>query len=73
MYMTAVETIKKVIESYKLTKINSEQMIDEILELIDNNCLEMEKQQIIDAYWDGCSNWDSETEAEQYYEQKFNK
>ncbi len=34
---------------------------------------EMFEKQIIDAYWDGCSNWDSETEAEQYYEQTFNK
>lgn len=38
-----------------------------------NQAKEIEKQQIIDAYWDGCSNWDSETEAEQYYEQTFNK
>ena len=34
---------------------------------------EMEKQQIIDAYWEGCSNWDSEKEAEQYYNETFNK
>jgi hypothetical protein len=33
---------------------------------------EMEKQQIIDAYWQGSSNWDNETEAEQYYNETFN-
>jgi hypothetical protein len=34
---------------------------------------EMEKQQIIDAYWEGCSNFDNDTEAEQYYNETFNK
>jgi hypothetical protein len=32
---------------------------------------EMEKQQIIDAYWEGSSNWDNKTEAEQYYNETF--
>lgn len=32
---------------------------------------EMFKQQIFDAYWDGCYNWDNEKKAEQYYEQTF--
>jgi hypothetical protein len=34
---------------------------------------EMEKQQIIDAWIDGLSNWDNEKEAEQYYNEKYNK
>jgi hypothetical protein len=34
---------------------------------------EMEKQQIIDAFKEGLSNWDSEWEAEQYYNETFNK
>jgi hypothetical protein len=34
---------------------------------------EMEKQSIIDAYWEGCSNWDNDKEAEQYYNEKFKK
>jgi hypothetical protein len=32
---------------------------------------EMEKQQIIDAYNEGGCNWDSELEAEQYYNDTF--
>jgi hypothetical protein len=32
---------------------------------------EMEKQQIIDAYWEGCLSWDNDTEAEQYYNEQF--
>jgi hypothetical protein len=33
--------------------------------------IEMEKQQIIDAYNEGGCNWDSELEAEQYYNDTF--
>jgi hypothetical protein len=33
---------------------------------------EMEKQQIMDAYEDGCCYWDSEKSSEQYYNQAFN-
>jgi hypothetical protein len=32
---------------------------------------EMEKEQIIDSWWDGCQNWDSEKEAEQYYNETY--
>jgi len=34
---------------------------------------EMEKQQIIDAYWEGCSTWDNDKDAEQYYNETFKK
>jgi hypothetical protein len=34
---------------------------------------QMEKQQIIDAYNEGGCNWDSELEAEQYYNDTFKK
>ena len=36
-----------------------------------NQAKEMEKQQIIDAYNEGGCNWDSELEAEQYYNDTF--
>jgi hypothetical protein len=32
---------------------------------------EMEKEQIINSWWDGCQNWDSEKEAEQYYNETY--
>jgi hypothetical protein len=32
---------------------------------------EMEKEQMEQAYWDGCINWDSEKEAEQYYKETY--
>ena len=32
---------------------------------------EMEKEQIIDSYWDGCRNWDNEKEPEQYYNEVY--
>jgi len=34
---------------------------------------EIEKEQIIDSYWDGCRNWDNEKEAEQYYNETYNE
>jgi hypothetical protein len=34
---------------------------------------EMHKQEIIDAFWNGSSHWDSELEAEQYYNEIFKK
>ena len=34
---------------------------------------EMHEQQIIDAYNEGGCNWDSELEAEQYYNETFKK
>jgi len=32
---------------------------------------ELEKDQIINSYWDGCRNWDNEKEAEQYYNETY--
>ncbi len=34
---------------------------------------EMHKEQIINSWWDGCQNWDSEKEAEQYYNETYGK
>ena len=50
MKQTAVGILRKVISSYKLTDISSEQMLNELLELVDNSISELEKQQIINAY-----------------------
>ena len=41
-------------------------------EAIFQHAKEMEKQQIMDAYEDGCCYWDSEKSSEQYYNQTFN-
>jgi hypothetical protein len=54
---------------------------EKLLELFENHlpfelleeAKEMEKQQIIDAYWEGCSTWDNDKDAEQYYNETFNK
>ena len=32
---------------------------------------EMEKEQIINAFWDGGANWDSEKTAEQHYNEEY--
>jgi HEPN domain-containing protein len=31
----------------------------------------MEKEQIVEAYWDGACNWDNEKTAEQYYNETY--
>jgi Leu/Phe-tRNA-protein transferase len=41
-------------------------------EAIFQHAKQMEKQQIMDAYEDGCCYWDSEKSSEQYYNQAFN-
>lgn len=33
--------------------------------------IEKEKEVITDAYWEGCSQWDSEDDAEDYYNKTF--
>ena len=33
----------------------------------------MEKEQIIESWWDGCQNWDNEKEPEQYYNETYGK
>ena len=40
---------------------------------IGEQAKEMEKQHIVDAYNEGLYNWDSEQEAEQYYNVTFKK
>jgi hypothetical protein len=44
-----------------------------IIKRIDDELLELERKQIIDAYWEGCSNWDDDKDAEQYYNETFKK
>lgn len=34
---------------------------------------QMEKEQIINAYLQGCSDWDNEREAEQYYNETYDR
>ena len=59
--------------------------MQELIELIENGetelylienhkqiWLEREKEQIIDAYTEGYTNWDSEMTSEEYYNQTYN-
>ena len=38
---------------------------------IFNKAKELEKQQILDAWYDGVRNWDNEKKAEQYYTETY--
>lgn len=61
---TSIEWLEKELkERYSL--INSEPLFEQ--------AKEMYKQEIIDAFWNGSSHWDSELEAEQYYNEIFKK
>ena len=31
----------------------------------------MEREQIVDAYWKGCQNWDNDKEAQHYYNETY--
>ena len=44
-----------------------------IMEKQIHQAKEMEKQQMIYAYNDGCSNWDNEKTPEQYYNETYGK
>jgi hypothetical protein len=74
MEQTAVELLKqRLIKDQQVFPIYTE-YINGILYDIDNELLEIEKQQIINAHFHGCENMYSYTTgAEQYYNQTFNK
>jgi len=38
---------------------------------LSEKALKMEKKQIINAFWDGGANWDSEKTAEQHYNEEY--
>ena len=42
-------------------------------EMFKNDCIEKEKEQIIDAVDYGCSDWGSSKDAEKYYNQTYNQ
>ena len=62
MKQTAVEwLLKKISTEYRLVPN------DDIVE----QAKEMEKEQIMEAWFDGTTNWDSESSSEQYYSETF--
>lgn len=63
-------------------KIKKQSSIEWFIDQIDTqypNCIEKEiqqakqlhKQEIIDAYWEGSSNWDNDKDAEQFYKDTY--
>ena len=67
---TAVEYLVKELSEI-LGRLKTEAMQDLLLVDAINKAKEMEKQQIVKAYWDGCSDWDNDKEAERYYNETF--
>jgi HEPN domain-containing protein len=50
--------------------LNAKSKFEDSDQILDK-AKEMEKQQIMDAYWDGCGNWDNEKKAEDYYNETY--
>jgi hypothetical protein len=71
MTKTAVEFIEDYLKFKGI--IIDDKTIPQVLVGVINQAKEMERQQIIDAYWEGCSNWDEDKDAEQYYNETFKK
>jgi hypothetical protein len=75
--LIAVSTCNKALEEIKDLRTREacqavvNLTIDNILNRIDTELLEMEEKQIIEAWVDGVINWDSEKEAQQYYNETF--
>ena len=71
MKQTAVQLLRKRLLKDKEIFPNDSEYINGILYDIDNELLAMEKEQIMDAWFDGVTNWDSEKEVEDYIKQTF--
>ena len=74
MKQTAVEWYEKEINSL-FEKYEAKQISQVVFLIMKHNIFyqakEMEREQIINSWWDGCQNWDSEKEAEQYYNETY--
>jgi hypothetical protein len=62
---TAVEWLEDTLYPY----LNKEDK--EYTDVLFNKTKEMEKEQIMEAWFDGTTNWDSESSSEQYYNETF--
>ncbi len=76
MKQTAVEWLFEQLCSEKLSW-NKDRMGKLFIDLRTSDIFQqakaMEKEQIIESWWDGCQNWDNEKEPEHYYNETFNK
>jgi hypothetical protein len=59
---TAVEWLEEFLKD-RYTLMNSE--------AIFQHAKEMEKEQIMDSYWNGYSNWDNQKKAEEYFKETY--
>jgi hypothetical protein len=62
---TAVEWLQM-----KMATSSAEEMVGNINTWF-KQAKEMEKEQIMEAWFDGTTNWDSESSSEQYYNETF--
>jgi len=67
---TAVEFAFEELNKWRIENFGQEALIGIPQEVFDR-AKEMEKEQIMDAWFDGTTNWDSESSSEQYYNKTF--
>jgi len=67
--ITAVEWLWEQIDEILPFSVDTETAIK--LYNAKEQAKEMEKEQIINAFWDGGANWDSEKTAEQHYNEEY--
>jgi hypothetical protein len=67
--MTAVEWLWEQIDEILPFSVDTETGIK--LYNAKEQAKEMEKEQIINAFWDGGANWDSEKIGEQHYKEEY--
>jgi hypothetical protein len=65
MKQTAVEWLVKYLTLHRIELNNN------AIQNVINVAKDMEKEQIMEAWFDGTTNWDSESSSEQYYNQTF--
>jgi formate dehydrogenase maturation protein FdhE len=66
--MTAVEWLESIVNG--MIKNGGDADLLAVIEHIQQ-AKQMEKEQIIDAFWDGGANFDSEKTAEQHYNEEY--
>ncbi len=62
---TAVEWLVKYLTLHRIELNNN------AIQNVINVAKDMEKEQIMEAWFDGTTNWDSESSSEQYYNETF--
>jgi len=70
---TKVTAVEWLVQQISERQPNGLYVIDSLydVKLVFEQAKSMQQEQIIEAYWIGAKNWDSEQDAEQYYTETY--